>query len=188
MKSVGLLSSILPRVIDRSHLSPSREELLDDNPTLFIFNSPEPQAQVSYCHSAPSVIRLSSVPRRPSVIFYIFNFFSRTAWQILMKLSGDEVLMVPYKCCCFSARSPPGADPGRGQNRSRGSPSSRNFFFRLEGYSNKPNAKQWSNSMWEEVLFLLVPFGSQIFDAFLTSFWTLSFCLILMQFLWIFMR
>ena len=36
-----------------------------------------------------------------------------------------------------------GADPGRGQNRSRGgggSPSSTNFFFRLEGYNNKPNA------------------------------------------------
>ena len=26
--------------------------------------------------------------------------------------------------------------------------------------------------MWEEVLLLLVPFRSQIFDAFLTSFWT----------------
>ena len=33
-----------------------------------------------------------------------------------MKLGRDEVLMVPYKCCCFSARSP----QGRGQNRSRG--------------------------------------------------------------------
>ena len=30
-----------------------------------------------------------------------------------MKLGRDEVLMVPYKC-------PPWADPGRGQNRSRG--------------------------------------------------------------------
>ena len=41
--------------------------------------------------------------------------------------------MVPYKCCCFS---PGSAQPGRGQNRSRGSPSSRNFFFRPEGYSD----------------------------------------------------
>ena len=31
----------------------------------------------------------------------------------------------------------PGADPGRGKNRS---PTSRIFFFRPEGYSNKPNA------------------------------------------------
>ena len=50
MKSVGLLSSNLPSVIDRSHLSPSRGaqgdkfdqsttlgKLLDNNPTLFIF-------------------------------------------------------------------------------------------------------------------------------------------------------
>ena len=35
---------------------------------------------------------------------------------------------------------PSGADPGWGKYRSRGSPSSTNFFFRLEGYSNKPNA------------------------------------------------
>ena len=66
----------------------------------------------------------------------------------------------------------PGADPGRGQNRSQGSPSSRNFFLRPEGYSDKPNGQQWSRSMWEEVLLFLVPFRSQIFDAFLTSFWT----------------
>ena len=31
----------------------------------------------------------------------------------------------------------PWADPGRGQNRSQGSPSSKNFFFRPEGFSNK---------------------------------------------------
>ena len=37
----------------------------------FIFSSPEPKARVSYCHSAPSVVRPSvrpsSVVRRPSV-------------------------------------------------------------------------------------------------------------------------
>ena len=40
----------------------------------------------------------------------------------------------------FFGQIHPGADPGRGQIRSGGSPSSKNFFFRLEGYSNKPNA------------------------------------------------
>ena len=131
--------------------------------------------------------RPSSV-RPSSVNFHIFNFFSRTAWWILMKLGRDEVLMVPYKCCCFSARSPQGRIQGGAKIGHGGSPSSRNFFFRPEGYRDKPNAKQWSRSMWEEVLLLFVPFQSQIFDAILTSIWTLSFCLILMQFLWIFMR
>ena len=93
----------------------------------------------------PSSVRPSVVRRRPSsssssVNFHIFNFFSRTAWQILMKFGRDEVLMVPYKCCCFSARSPQGRIQGGAKIGHRGSPSSRNFFFRPEGYSDKPNA------------------------------------------------
>ena len=99
------------------------------------FSSPEPKAQVSYCHSAPSVVRPSV--RRPSVNFHIFNF--RTAWWILMKLGRDEVLMVPYKCCCFSDRSAQGRIQGGAKIGHGGSPSSRIFFFRPEGYSNKPN-------------------------------------------------
>ena len=103
-----------------------------------VFSSPEPKAQVSYCHSAPSVVRPSV--RRPSVNFYVFNFFSRTAWWILMTLGRDEVLMVPYKCCCFSARSAQGRIQGGAKIGHVGSPSSRIFFFRPKGYSNKPNA------------------------------------------------
>ena len=44
-----------------------------------LFSSPEPKAQVSYCHSEPSVVRPSVRRRPPSVNFHIFNFFSRTA-------------------------------------------------------------------------------------------------------------
>ena len=111
-----------------------------------VFSSPEPKAQVSYCHSAPSVVRPSVVVRRrpssssSSVNFNIFNFFSRTAWWILMKLGMHEVLMVPYKCCCFSARSAQGRIQGGAKIGHGGSPPSRNFFFRPEGYSHKPNA------------------------------------------------
>ena len=65
---------------------------------------------MSYCHSSPSVVRPSV--RRPSVNFHIFNFFFRTAWWILMKLGRDDVLIVPYKCCCFSARSAQGRIQG----------------------------------------------------------------------------
>ena len=108
-----------------------------------LFSSPEPKAQVSYCHSAPSVVR-------PSVNFHIFNFFSRTAWWILMKLGRDKVLMVPYKCCCFSARllsiwfvavafRSEEVSWRRGPPWPIWSPASRNFFFRPEGYSDKPN-------------------------------------------------
>ena len=103
----------------------------------FFFSSPEPKAQVSYYHSAPSGVRPSVVRRRPSVNFSHFDFFSRTAWWILMKLGRDEVLMVSYKCCCFSARSAQGRIQGGAKIGHRGSPSSRNFFFRPEGYSDK---------------------------------------------------
>ena len=97
-----------------------------------IFSSPEPKAQVSYCHSALSVVR-------PSVNFHIFDFFSRTAWWILMKLCRDEVLIFPYKCCCFSTRSAKERIQGGAKIGHGGSPSSRIFFFRPEGYSDKPN-------------------------------------------------
>ena len=61
---------------------------------------------------------------------------------IFTKLSRDEVLMVPYKFCCFSAMPTQGRIQGGAKIGHRGSPSSTNFFFRPEGYSNKPNAKQ----------------------------------------------
>ena len=62
----------------------------------------------------PSSVRPSVRPSSSlsSVNFHIFNFFSRTAWWILMKLGRDEVLMVSYKCCCFSARSAQGRIQG----------------------------------------------------------------------------
>ena len=72
----------------------------------------------------------------------------------------------PLQALLFFGQRRQGVDPGRGQNRSRGSPSSKNFFFRPESYSNKPNAYQWSRSIWKEVLLFLVSFGSQIFDVF----------------------
>ena len=116
------------------------------------------------------------IAHRPSSVnFHIFKFFSRTAGWILMKLGMDEVLMVPYKCWCFSARSAQGRIQG-GAKIGHGV-----LFFRLEGYSNKPNAKQWSRSIWEGSV---VIFGSnqksnfwRVFDVFFYL------VLILMQFL-----
>ena len=57
-----------------------------------------------------------------------------------MKLGMDEVLKVPYKCCCFSARSAQGRIQGGAKIGHGGSPSSKNFFFRPEVYSDKLNA------------------------------------------------
>ena len=43
----------------------------------------------------------------------IVSLSYRTAWWIFMKLGRDEVLMVPYKCCCYSARPVQGWIQGR---------------------------------------------------------------------------
>ena len=128
-----------------------------------LFSLPQPTARVSYGHSVSSVVRklftFSTSSPEPLDGFW---------WHLVgMKYSRSLTSVVVIR-----------PDPplqGRGKNRSRGSPSLRNFFFRPEGYSNKPNALQWSRSMWEEVLLFLVPFRSQIFDEFLTFFWTVIF-------------
>ena len=46
----------------------------------------------------------------------------------------------PLQVLLFFGQIRPGADPGGAKIGHGGSPSSRNFFFRPEGYSNKPNA------------------------------------------------
>ena len=43
---------------------------------------------------------------------YIVSLSYRSNRWILMKLGRDELLMVPYKCCCFSARSAKGRIQG----------------------------------------------------------------------------
>ena len=101
-----------------------------------LFSSPESNAQVSYCHSTPSVVV------RPSVNFHIFNFFSRTTWWILMKLGRDEVLIVPYKCCCFSARSLKGRTQGGAKIGHRGVP----FFKKLPSSDWKATATNQMHS------------------------------------------
>ena len=35
---------------------------------------------------------------------HIVRLYYRTVYLMFTKLGRDEVLMVPYKCCCFSAR------------------------------------------------------------------------------------
>ena len=66
-----------------------------------VFSSPEPKAQVSYCHSAPSVIHLSV--RRPSINFHIFHFSSETAERNSTKLDRKQDLNALYHVCVFRA-------------------------------------------------------------------------------------
>ena len=61
-----------------------------------LFSSPEPKAKVSYCHSAPSVVR-------PSVNFHIFDFSSETAERNSTKLDRKQDLNAFYQVCVFRA-------------------------------------------------------------------------------------
>ena len=61
-----------------------------------VISSPEPKAQVSYCHSAPSVVR-------PSVNFHIFYFSSETTEQNSTKLDRKQDLNALYQVCVFRA-------------------------------------------------------------------------------------
>ena len=95
-----------------------------------VFSSPEPNAQVSYCHSAPSVVR-PSVHRGPSVV--VVRKLSH--FQLLLQnrlMDFDETWNAwsthgPLQVLLFFGQIRPGADPGWDKNRSRGSPSSRNY-------------------------------------------------------------
>ena len=71
---------------------------------------------------------------------HIVALYYRTAWWIFTKLGRDEVLMVPHLCIGFSANSAKGWIQGGAKIGQWGVPSPKDFFFRLEGYSNKPNA------------------------------------------------
>ena len=104
---------------------------------LYLFSAQEPKAPVTYCDHALSGVRRPSV--RP---------LDNLHFQLLLQnrsIDFDETwygwsTQGPLQVLLFFGQIRPGADPGRGQNRSRGSPFSKNFFFRPEGYSNKPNA------------------------------------------------
>ena len=74
------------------------------------------------------------------VLEHIVSLNYRIAWWIFTKLGRDKVLMTPHICIDSLGQIHPGVDPGRGQNRSRGFPSPKNFIFRPEGYSNILNA------------------------------------------------
>ena len=104
------------------------------------------------------------------ICIYVYVFDTEPldgVWWNLVLMKNSRSLT------CFKALwpDPPRSGSRLGSKLTTGVLSSRNFL-RPHGYSIKPNAWQWSGSTLEEALLFLVPFRSQIFDAFLTPFWT----------------
>ena len=91
---------------------------------IYFFSSPEPKAQVSYCHP------FSSVVRRP-LTFYIFIFFSRTGWRISTKLGGDHPQGVGTQSCSYGGGGPQGG-PGAGPQRVKRGQTLKIFFSRTK--------------------------------------------------------
>ena len=103
---------------------------------------------------------------------FIVSLYFRTAEWTFTKLCRDEVLMVPYKCCCFWARSAQGRIQGWPKYVT-GVPFSKELLFqtgRLQQQTEFIAMILKHEGRSTSVLLFLVPFRSQIFDAFLTSF------------------
>ena len=104
--SVGIRAS----VIELSHVSS-------------FFSSPEPKARVSYCHR-PSVrrpsVRPSSVVRPSGVNFSDFRLLLQNRLMDFDETWYAWSTHGPLQVLLFSGQIRPGADPGRGKNRSWG--------------------------------------------------------------------
>ena len=89
---------------------------------LLYFSSPEPKARVSYCHSAPSVVRPSVRPSvRPcGVNFSHFRLLPQNCLMDLDETWKGWSTHGPLQVLLFFGQIRPGADPGRGKNRSGG--------------------------------------------------------------------
>ena len=95
---IGFYAKLFLLCYNHRHSIPQTHSMEDCT----LFSSPEPKAQVSYCHSAPSVVRPSV--RRPSgVNFHIFDFSSETAERNSTKLYRKQDPYALYQVCVFRA-------------------------------------------------------------------------------------
>ena len=87
-----------------------------------------------------------------------------------MKLSRNEVVMAPYMHECVSARSAQGRIQGRAKIGHRGVPFKKTSYSDWKATATNRINSNVSRSMQEEVLLFLVPFKSQVLNAFSTHF------------------
>ena len=142
-----------------------------------LFSSPEPKIRVSYCHSAPSVVRPSSssvVVRRPSVNFTFSTSFPKPLDWIWWNLVGMKYLWSLTSVVVFRPDLPRGG--------SRAGPKMVTGGPLLQETSSSDRKATATNRMDSNDLEACGKkccyfwFHSEV--AFLTSFWALSFCLI----------
>ena len=82
----------------------------------------------------------------PSQKDFFCSLSYRTTWWMFTKLDRDEVLIITHLFIGFSANSTQGGSRGGGnllKISQWGVPSPKDFFFRLECNSNKPNASPY---------------------------------------------
>ena len=99
------------------------------DPPTYIFRAQEPKAPVTYCdHALSGVRRPSSVVCRPSSV--VCRPLDYLHFRLLLQnrlMDFDETrygwsTQGPLQVLLFFGQIRPGADPGRGKNRSRGGP------------------------------------------------------------------
>ena len=99
---------------------------------------------------------------------HIVSLSYRTAEWIFMKLGRDEVLMVPYKCCCYSARPVQGWIQGRAKIGHWGPLLQRTSSLDLKATATNQIHSNDLEACGMKCCYLL--FHSEV--KFLTSFWT----------------
>ena len=92
------------------------------------------------------------------------SLFYRTDWWMLTILGRDEVIMALHMCLGFSARFAQRWIQGSAKIGQWGAPSQKDFFFRSECNSNKPNASSYHELKYRDcLLFGLI---SQIWQSY----------------------
>ena len=91
-----------------------------------LFRAQEPKAPVTYCDHALSGVRRPSVVRRP-LDYLHFRLLLHNCFMDFDETWYGWSTQGPLQVLLFFGQIRPGADPGRGKNRSRGVP----FFKKL---------------------------------------------------------